>query len=286
MSAATSPVTDGNIAERQPLAGRRIVVPESRQLDLFSSMLERQGASVLRCPLVTVRALEDTAHLDAWLRRLAAGDHDLLAFYTGDGVAHIAARAEQIGLRAQALSALARAKKIARGPKPAAALRKLGLRADAATKEPTTDGLLAHMAGMPLQGCCVGVQIYPGAPSDQLRQKLAGMGAKFDPVLPYRYAADEENREVAHVIGRMAAGDVDLIAFTSQLQVHRLLDVADRMGLQRDLEQAFERTRIAAIGPVTAEAVGKAGGKVAIQPSSNFHLKRFVAEIADALVRA
>ena len=32
------------------LEGRRIVVPESRELDLFVSMLERQGATAIRCP--------------------------------------------------------------------------------------------------------------------------------------------------------------------------------------------------------------------------------------------
>ena len=274
------------VADRQaehPLAGKRIVVPESRQLDLFSTMLERQGASVLRHPLVTVRALQDSAELDAWLRRLAAGGHDFLAFYTGDGVAHIFARAEEIGLRAEAFAAAAEAQKISRGPKPVAALRKLGLRADASTEEPTTAGLLALLAALPLKGRCVGVQIYPGGPSDQLREALARMGARFDPVLPYRYAAEEENQEVALLIREMAAGKVDLIAFTSQLQIHRLQEVGERTSLQQELKQAFERTMIAAIGPVTARAVAKAGGKVAIQPASNFHLKRFVAEIVDAL---
>lgn len=36
------------------LAGRTIAVPETRELDIFSSMLERRGATVIRCPLVTI----------------------------------------------------------------------------------------------------------------------------------------------------------------------------------------------------------------------------------------
>lgn len=286
VTAYTDPLIDEAAAERQlggPLFGRRIVVPESRQLDLFSAMLDRQGASVLRHPLVAVRPLQDTAELDAWLRRLAAGHHHLLAFYTGDGVSHLFARAEEIGLRGEVLAAAAQVQKIARGPKPVAALRKLGLSADATTKHPTTDGLLELMASMPLEGRCVGVQLYPAAPSDQLEEALRRMGAGSDPVLPYRYAADAEQQEVALLIREMAAGKVDLIAFTSQLQVHRLQQVGERLSLQRELKQAFERTRIAAIGPVTADAVARAGGKAAVQPASNFHLKRFVAEIVDAL---
>jgi uroporphyrinogen-III synthase len=36
------------------LSGRTIAVPETRELDVFSSMLERRGATVLRCPLVAI----------------------------------------------------------------------------------------------------------------------------------------------------------------------------------------------------------------------------------------
>lgn len=35
-----------------PLAGRRIALPESRELDLFADMLLKRGAQVLRCPLM------------------------------------------------------------------------------------------------------------------------------------------------------------------------------------------------------------------------------------------
>ena len=34
------------------LAGKRILVPESRDLDLFAGMMEQHGAETIRCPLV------------------------------------------------------------------------------------------------------------------------------------------------------------------------------------------------------------------------------------------
>ena len=37
------------------LAGRRIAVPETRELDVFAQMLERHCANVVRCPLVAIR---------------------------------------------------------------------------------------------------------------------------------------------------------------------------------------------------------------------------------------
>jgi len=38
----------------QPLAGRTVAVPETRELEVFAAMLERRGASVVRCPLVAI----------------------------------------------------------------------------------------------------------------------------------------------------------------------------------------------------------------------------------------
>src|SRR3546814_8604534 len=80
-----------------------------------------------------------------------------------------------------------------------------------------------------------------------------------DPVLCYRYASDEEDEHVAAVIRRMAAGEVDLIAFTSTAQIRRLKKVAETAGLQDALRHAMSSLRVAAVGPVTAEAVEKAG---------------------------
>jgi len=265
------------------LRDRRIAVPESRELDLFSQMLERLGASVLRCPMVRVRPLDETADLDRWLKALAQSGHDVLVFYTGVGVAHLVAGAERLGLKDEVLAAFSRAKRISRGPKPVAALRKLGLSVDALADQPTTEGLLSLLASMPLEGLRVGVQLYPGFEDHVLRQALLDAGAQYDPIVPYAYASDEQDGQVAALIRDMAAGQVDLIAFTSTPQVGRLTGVAARMGLSQALEQGFRNTRVAAIGPVTAQALIEAGVKVDIQPAANFHLKPLVLEIVRRL---
>src|SRR5665213_324950 len=65
------------------LAGKLIVVPESRELDLFARMLEDEGAATLRCPMVTILDLDDDAPAIAWLKRLAAGEFTDLILLTG-----------------------------------------------------------------------------------------------------------------------------------------------------------------------------------------------------------
>ncbi|CAN7615415.1 uroporphyrinogen-III synthase [Phenylobacterium sp. LjRoot219] len=268
---------------QSPLQHTRIAVPESRELDLFTSMLEKLGARVVRCPLVAVRDVEDTGELHAWIGRLCQGQHDSIVFYTGEGVTRIWAAVDQLGMTAPAFEALKKARKIARGPKPIAALRKLGLGVDLVAENPTTAGVLALLSSLSLQGRRIGVQLYPNADEAVLRTTLERSGATLDPVLPYQYVSDEADERVAFVIEEMAAGRVDLIAFTSSPQVRRLTEVAQRLGVTKELAQAFDKTKIAAVGPLAADAVTQAGGRTAIQPPNNFHLKPLVAEIVRAL---
>jgi uroporphyrinogen-III synthase len=263
----------------QPLAGRRIAVPESRELDLFVQMLERAGAQAVRCPLVSIHDLEDAGPAEAWIRRLASGEHDDLVLYTGEGVKRLHGVAERAGLGGAYVEGLRRARKIVRGPKPARVLRTLGLVPEIAAEVPTTEGLIATLSALGLAGRRVGVQLYPNQ-SGAILDFLRGAGATVDPVLPYRYASDEEDGAVVEVLHAMAAGEIDMIALTSTPQIRRLKEVATKHGLAETLRQAAEHTVIAAVGPVTAEAARAAGWHVAVMPETSFHLKPFIAAMA------
>lgn len=258
------------------LVGRRIVVPESRELDLFVDMLERQGATAIRCPLVTILDLEDPAPAEAWLRRLVAGAFDDVVLFTGEGLRRLMTVAERAGLTQDVIDALSRARKIVRGPKPVKALRTIGLGPDISADDPTTAGLIETLSGHDLAGRRFGMQTYPGQ-GGEMDAFLAARGASVERVLPYRYASHEEDQRVAAVIDEMAAGRVDLIAFTSRPQVKRLREAAERQGRVSALEEAMRATRIAAVGPVVGEAIEEAGWTVAVAPEESFHLKPMIA---------
>ena len=264
------------------LAGRRIAVPESRELDLFVSMLERAGAVAIRCPLLSIHDAEDQGPVLAWLRRLVAGDHDDLVLYTGEGVRRLLGAADRAGMRAEVVEAFARPRKVVRGPKPSRALREIGLGPDVSAGEPTTDGLIATLSQMDLAGRRIGIQLYPDHPPSILAF-LESAGGAVDPVLPYRYASNEEDDEVIGLVERMAAGEVDAIALTSRPQVKRLVDLGRERGLEDLLKRAVERTLVAAIGPITAEAARAAGWRVATMPETSFHLRPMIIEMASAL---
>ncbi|WP_343038480.1 uroporphyrinogen-III synthase [Microvirga arsenatis] len=257
-------------------------MPESRELDLFVRMLERYGAVPVRCPLVSIHDVDDAVPVYAWLKRLAEGQQDSLILYTGEGLARLLAFARRGRMEAEVISGLRRTRKIARGPKPAKVLRGIGLSPDVLAGEPTTAGLVATLCGLDLKGSCVGVQLYPGGET-LLTGFLEDAGAKPDPILCYRYASDEEGERVAHLIDAIVAQDIDMIAFTSTAQVHRLQEVARQFDRTSKLQSAMQRTLIAAVGPVTSRAVEEAGWPVAAMPRDSFHLKPMIAALGKRL---
>jgi uroporphyrinogen-III synthase len=265
------------------LAGRRIVVPETRELDVLAQMLERHGATAVRCPLVAIRDVADAAPVEAWLHRFIARPPDDLILLTGEGLGRLVGFARRAGIDAAFVAALATARKITRGPKPARRLHALGLKPDLPAGEPTTAGVIAALAGENLAGRRVAVQLYPDNPNALLIDFLRGAGADPDPVLCYAYASQSEDDHVAGVIDAMAAGEVDLIAFTSSPQLKRLRAVAAARGREAALAAGLARTTVAAVGPVVARAIAAAGGRVAIAPADSFHMKPMVNAIIAAI---
>jgi uroporphyrinogen-III synthase len=264
-----------------PLNGRTIAVPESRELDLFAGMLERRGATVLRCPLVAIRDAPDSGAVLAWLKRFCEGACDDLVLLTGEGLRRLLACLDhhEPALRAPFLSELARVRKITRGPKPARALRELGLKTDIAAEPPTTEGVIAALRPLPLAGRRVGVQLYATDPNRALTEFLESAGASVLAVAPYVYADAAEDAVVRELLERMAAGSVDAIAFTSTPQVERLFGVES----SELVRTALSRTLVAAVGPVVAQTLKDRGVEVAVMPTDSYFLKPLTSTLEEAL---
>jgi uroporphyrinogen-III synthase len=267
--------------EGQPLTGRTIAVPESREIEVFAALLERRGARVLRCPLVSIRDAPDAAAVLAFARELAAGRLDMLILLTGEGLRRILACIEhhEPQLRAEFLAALQSVRKITRGPKPARALRELSLASDLAAAEPTTAGVIATLAAEPLAGQRVGVQLYGTEPNRPLISFLEASGAKVTTVAPYVYADDADDAAVRALLTRLAGGEVDAIAFTSSPQVERLYAVAPH----ERVNAALARTLVAAVGPVVASALKRHGVEARLMPEDAFFLKPLTTALEAAL---
>jgi uroporphyrinogen-III synthase len=261
------------------LGGLNILVPESRELDLFAAMLEAEGATATRCPLVRIADLTETAEADAWIARMIARPFDDTVLLTGEGLRKLLTLA---GERRQALvAALEKTRLIVRGPKPVRALREVGLAPALSAASPTSQGVLEALEKENLKGRHIGVQLYPGDGAWPLVEALQARGAEVFPVTPYRYRSDTESAAVAGVIRDLSAGKFGLIAFTSSAQIERLFDVAREFGLMLALQAGLSRTPIAAVGPVMEAALKAHGLESVVHPQANFHLKPMVRAIMD-----
>jgi uroporphyrinogen-III synthase len=261
------------------LDGLNILMPESRELDLFAGMLEAQGAQVLRCPLVRISNLDDTTEIESWIEKAIAGTFSDIIWLTGEGLRRLIPVAAMMKRRDEFVSALARTRNITRGPKPAQALRELGLAPGLAARTPTSQGVLDTLASENLSGRAIGVQMYPGDGAMPLLAELHARGAKAWPIAPYRYASAAETADVAKIIRHLSEGHVGLVVFTATPQIDRLFQVAHETGLEKELSGGLARTPLAAIGPVVEAALRLRGFHAVLQPENNFHLKPLVRAI-------
>jgi uroporphyrinogen-III synthase len=265
------------------LTGRVIALPETRELDRLAELLMAEGGRAWRCPLVSIVDAPDPAPVEAWLRELVAGRIDDVILLTGEGLRRMMTLAERRGFASEVVTALARVRKITRGPKPARALKELGLPTDIPAAVPTSRGVMDELAALDLRGRRVGVQLYGEEPNRELCAFIKTAGAQVLPVAPYMYASGSGGEKVAELIGEMAAGRVDVIAFTSAAQADRLFEVARARKLEPELAEALRRVRVAAIGPVATEALGRHGVVPTIVPGKAYVMKRLVSAIVDAL---
>jgi uroporphyrinogen-III synthase len=265
----------------QPLSGRTIALPESREIEVFAALLERRGARVIRCPLVAIRDAPDPAPVLDWSRRLAAGGLDDLILLTGEGLRRILSCIErhEPTLEPQFLAALGRVRKVTRGPKPAKVLRELGMKPEIAAERPTTDGVIASLGGLDLRDRRAGVQLYGTEPNRPLVDFLRNAGARVSTVAPYVYAGAADEEAVRNLIAELRAGRVDAIAFTSSAQIERLIAVGSEEGTRA----ALANTLVAAIGPVAADKLRRHGIEVRLMPEQSFFIKPLTSALEQAL---
>ena len=68
------------------LSTRTIALAEGRQLEELAQMLEKEGATVLRCPMVSILDPVDDGPTVAWLKGLIAKRFNLVVLLTGEGL--------------------------------------------------------------------------------------------------------------------------------------------------------------------------------------------------------
>lgn len=265
-----------------PLTGKTIALAEGRQLEELAGLLEKEGASIVRCPMLSILDAPDPTPVIAWMRELVAGQFHYLVLLTGEGLRRLMNLAERNGLKDAAIAAIAKTTVVARGPKPGQAMREIGLKPNIIAGTPTTDGVIATLKQEALAGKSVGVQLYSES-NPPLTDFLTQVGANVRTVQPYIYAPAADTDRVAELISSAAGGKIDAIVFTSSPQIDRLCEVAAERTLEEDWKRALDRIKVASVGPIVSDTLRAKGARVDIQPEQGFQMKNLVIHIRRSL---
>jgi uroporphyrinogen-III synthase len=215
--------------------------------------------------------LESNTEALAFARTLAANGFDMVIFLTGVGTRALARVVETIYPLEQFAEALRKVTVVARGPKPVAALKELGVPVTIAVPEPNTwrDLLRAldeKSGTAALKPKRVAVQEY-GASKAELLAGLAERGAQVTRVPVYQWALPEDTGPLRAAVETIARGEIDVALFTTSIQVAHLLRIAREMNLEKELRVAFARILIGSIGPMTSEELREQGFAVDFEPA-------------------
>lgn len=225
--------------DTKPLFGKTILVTRAReQASALSDRLEALGAKCYEAPAIKIVPPESFADLDRAIGCLKT--YNWILFTSVNGVDYFFRRLHAAGLDSRALGGC---KVAAIGVPTATRLLEYGLIADLVPAEFRAEGVIAAFHDELKSGTRI---LIPRAEvaREILPEKLCEMGAEVSVVTAYRtVTADTDGQSL---VARLAAGDVDLVTFTSSSTVTNLLEL-----LGRDTS-LLTNTKVACIGPITA----------------------------------
>ncbi|MDQ3815302.1 MAG: uroporphyrinogen-III synthase [Armatimonadota bacterium] len=272
--------------------GLRVIAFESRRAAEMKTLIENQGGVATVVPSMREVELEENPEAGAFERALFAGEIDVIIFLTGVGTRLLAREIETRVPREQLIAALSRTTVVARGPKPVAALRDLGVPVAVRAPEPNTwrellSELDAQRDIVPLSGRRVALQEY-GMTNRALVEGLEARGAQVVRVPVYRWALPEDTGPLRQAVEEIAAGGHDVALFTTSTQIWHLFQIASEVGLTDELRQGLRQMVIASIGPTCSEALHEHEVPVDFEPEHPRmgHLVKYAAECSRQLLAA
>lgn len=253
-----------------PFGGLRVLSLESRRAKEMETLIRREGGEPFVAPSVQERALDDQRRALEFVDRLEAGEFDLVVCMTGAGLSFLRdlAAADTAGRStlARLAEGLRRTFIVSRGPKPVPILRELGARAHIVVPEPNTwKEVVEAVAARPERR--IAVQEY-GRPNPEMTAALEALGAHVTPFAIYRWDLPADTHPLREAARRLAAREVDVVLFTSSIQLDHLLQIAREEGIADEVMHALAHdVAVASVGPIMTEALEAVGLPVDIVPT-------------------
>jgi uroporphyrinogen decarboxylase len=240
--------------DKADFQGLRVAALESRRHIEMARLIEKHGGTPFVSPSMREVPLEENTAAVDFANRLITGGVDILVLTTGVGFTYLLEAIERHVDNDRFLNALADMTTIARGPKPVAAMKKIGLTPTLRVPEPNTwrELLTTLDEQEPVDHQVVAIQEY-GASNASLVAGLEARGAVVIRVPVYRWALPEDCTLLEENVRALVAGERDVLIITSAHQVTNLMAVAKKLGVEDDLQKSLKQVVVASIGPITSE---------------------------------
>ncbi len=249
------PVLTGKV-----LTGIRVLVTAQRRASDLALALARRGAEVDVAATLGVQSHIDEESLLAHTRALVASPPDVVVITTGIGFRGWWETAEAADLAEDLHAALGRSRLVARGPKARGALQTVGLVADWVAESETSAEIGEFLRAEGVAGSRIAIQ-HHGAGDDGLAEVLGAGGAEVTDLVIYRWGPPPDPMAVARAVAETADGAYDAVAFTSAPGVMAWLEAVRSASAWDETARLHQagRLTLAAVGPVTAEPLVRAG---------------------------
>ncbi len=267
------------------LHGLKVLSFESRRAKEMAELIRRYGGEPIVAPSMREVPLgENRAALDL-LPAIEAGQFDMIILMTGVGTRTLHQALLTRYPQERIIAALLKSYLVARGPKPVAAIKELGLAAALTVPEPNTwrEILKTLEAGGSIAGKRIAVQEY-GIPNPELVAGLEQRGATVKTIAIYRWALPEDLAPLREAMRTMLHGGADVALFTNGAQVKHLFRVAAEDDVESKLSRACKKLVIGSVGPICTEVLRKFGLEPDIEPAHP-KMGSLIAEIAASAQR-
>jgi uroporphyrinogen decarboxylase len=247
--------------------GLRIASLESRRADDMARLISRHNGVAYVSPSMREVAIKPNRKAIDFAYRVMTGQVSVVILMTGVGFRFLLSAIEESIERQRFLDALSDIPTIVRGPKPAAAMKEVGLTPTHRVPEPNTWRELLQLIDreLPVANVNIGLQEY-GISNASLIAGLEARGATVEAVRVYGWEFPEDASLLEANIRAIAAGERDVLMLTSAHQVVNMLRMAEQLQLTDALRRGLRSTVIASIGPTTSQMLDECDLPVDLEP--------------------
>lgn len=241
---------------------------ESRRAREMAELIRRYGGEPLAAPSMREVPLGENRAAIGFLPEIEAEKFDFLLLMTGVGTRTLYQALLTEYPTERILAALRKVRLVARGPKPLAALKELGLEPAITVAEPNTwrEVLAALDKNSPVAGKRIAIQEY-GIPNADLVAGLEQRGALVTAIPVYRWELPEDVSPLRAAVAEILRGGADVALFTNGAQVDHLFRIAAEQQAEDNLRSACRRMVIGSVGPICTQVLGRFGIAPDIAPT-------------------